>query len=300
MELNRLTANDRDLFNKFLALNTHELSAYAFENIYIWKGLFDIFFKVIGDSLCIFFRDKAGGLFMNLPPLAKTTERGVAEEAFVIMDSVNKNKEVSRTENVEGKDAIFYKGLGHPCIEKPCEYLYNRTELAQLKGDRFKSKRHGFNYFIERNEFEYQPFSSGHKEGCLLLYDSWIKNRQLKGDDYIYQSMLKDSRACFGVLLNDFEDLGFVGRVVMVNKEIKAFTFGFGLNKETFCIMYEITDLSIKGLSQFIFRQFCGELKGYSYINVMDDSGLENLKRVKLSYRPIRLIPCYTVKRKAG
>jgi len=63
-----------------------------------------------------------------------------------------------------------------------------------------------------------------------------------------------------------------------------AFTFGFKLNKDTFCILYEITDLSIKGLSQFIFRQFCSELKNHRYINIMDDSGLVNLKRVKLSY----------------
>jgi uncharacterized protein len=70
------------------------------------------------------------------------------------------------------------------------------------------------------------------------------------------------------------------------------------LDKDTFCILYEITDLTIKGLSQFIFRQFCSELKDYRYINVMDDSGLENLKRVKLSYRPLKVIPAYIVKRK--
>jgi len=76
-----------------------------------------------------------------------------------------------------------------------------------------------------------------------------------------------------------------------------AFTFGFKLNKDTFCILYEITDLSIKGLSQFIFRQFCSELKNHRYINIMDDSGLVNLKRVKLSYHPQRTIPSYTVTR---
>ncbi|MCM8780616.1 MAG: hypothetical protein NC908_01655 [Candidatus Omnitrophica bacterium] len=74
---------------------------------------------------------------------------------------------------------------------------------------------------------------------------------------------------------------------------IKAFTFGFGLSPDTFCILYEITDLSIKGLAQFIFRQFVCELKKYRYINIMDDSGLDNLKQVKFSYHPRRLIPAY-------
>ncbi len=42
MKLNKLTVKDKKLFDKFLGLKTHSLSVYAFENIYIWRGLFDI------------------------------------------------------------------------------------------------------------------------------------------------------------------------------------------------------------------------------------------------------------------
>jgi hypothetical protein len=63
----------------------------------------------------------------------------------------------------------------------------------------------------------------------------------------------------------------------------------YEINKDTFCILYEITDLSVKGLAQFIFKEFATELTGYKYINIMDDSGLENLKKVKLSYQPEKL-----------
>ena len=83
----------------------------------------------------------------------------------------------------------------------------------------------------------------------------------------------------------------------MLNKEIKAFSFGYRLNCNTFCILYEITDLGIKGLAQFIFRRFSQELKGYKYINIMDDSGLENLRKTKLAYKPARLISAYIINR---
>ena len=43
---------------------------------------------------------------------------------------------------------------------------------------------------------------------------------------------------------------------------------------------------------------FAQELKNYKFINVMDDSGLENLKKVKLSYHPVKLVPAYIVRRK--
>ncbi len=125
-----------------------------------------------------------------------------------------------------------------------------------------------------------------------------MKERQSQNQDRIYQGMLEDSRNCLKVALDNYASLGFMGRAVKIDKEIKAFTFGFRLNPDTFCILYEIADLSIKGLSQFIFRRFCSELEGYKYINIMDDSGLDNLKKVKLSYYPAKLIPAYIAKRK--
>jgi hypothetical protein len=112
--------------------------------------------------------------------------------------------------------------------------------------------------------------------------------------------MLGDSLNCLKILLGNYRKLGCIGRIAKVDKKIKAFSFGFRLNADTFCILYEVADLSAKGLSQFIFQRFSSELKDYRYINIMDDSGLENLKAVKLSYRPVKLVPAYIVKRRHG
>jgi hypothetical protein len=109
--------------------------------------------------------------------------------------------------------------------------------------------------------------------------------------------MLRDAQACLKVLLDNYAHLDCLGRLVKIDKKIKAFTFGYRINADTFAVLFEIADLSFKGLSQFIFRELCRELAGYKYINIMDDSGLENLKRVKLSYHPAGLIPNYIVKR---
>jgi hypothetical protein len=109
--------------------------------------------------------------------------------------------------------------------------------------------------------------------------------------------MLEDGLLCLENLFNKWDDLSFKGMVVKIDKQIRGFTLGFKINKNTFCINYEIADLAFKGIAQFIFRTFCQSLKNYKYINVMDDSGLENLKKVKLSYRPIKLVPAYIAKR---
>ena len=299
MELKKLTPKDKELFDRYLRLTKHELSVYAFENIYIWKGLFDIFWKIIEDSLCVFFKDKIG-CFLYIPPQGKHIRPAAVKGVFRIMDRYNSNKDISRIENVEAKELSFYKGLGYDYRYKFSDYICDRQELVDLAGNRFKSKRACLNYFLKHYKFRYLPFSLKFKNGCLKLYSLWMKERKDKFKDPIYQAMLQDSQTCLKIVLNHYRKLDFKGRIVKVDNRIKAFSFGFELNKDIFCILYEITDLSIKGLSQFIFHSFCSELKDYRYINVMDDSGLENLKKVKLSYHPVKLVPSYIIKRRDG
>lgn len=275
----------------------HELSVYTFENIYIWKGLFDIYWRVIDNSLCVFFQD-AIGTFLYLPPLGKKASRAAVEEAFRIIDGFNKNKDVSRIENLEEQDLKVYQELGFKPSQKGVDYLEyvcSRQELADLKGDKFKSKRACYNYFTKHYEFKYLPFSKKDGPGCLKLYALWARQRKAKNRDKIYQGMILDSLTCLKTVLKDYARLNITGRVVKINRRICAFTFGFPVNQDTFCVLYEITDLSVKGLAQFIFREFCREMKDYKYINIMDDSGLENLKSVKLSYHPLKLIPAYII-----
>ena len=297
MKLNRLTLKDQVLLTKFLGLARQELSVCAFENIYIWRGLFDIRWAVIEDNLCLFFQDNIG-CFLYLPPLGERVSGAAVEESFRIMDKFNRNPDVSRLENAQEKELPFYQRLGYECRTKPGDYLCLRQDLAGLKGDKFKSQRASCNYFSKRYQSSYRPYSSSDKKECLRLYDEWMCRRKSRNTDRVYQGMLEDSRICLKILLENYRDLKAQARVVRIDNQIKGFSAGFKLNQDTYCILYEFTDLSIKGLSQFVFRSFCRELSEYKYINIMDDSGLENLKKVKLSYRPIKMIPAYIVTRK--
>jgi hypothetical protein len=297
MRFNRISLADKRIFDKYLSLSGHELSAYAFANIYIWRRLFDINWGMVEDSLCIFFQDKIG-TFLYLDPLGRNRSPQLIEKIFQTLDKFNKNKDISRIENIEEKDKVFYDNLGYERSEKSQDYLCLTKDLTDLKGDKFKSKRSAFNYFIKHYDFKYLPFSLKYEDECRKLYNCWMNQRKAANKDNIYRGMLKDSRETLMEVLNSYSRLGIIGRVVKIDGMVKAFTFGFKLNLDTFCILYEITDLSIKGLAQFIFRQFCRELRDYKYINIMDDSGLENLRKVKLSYHPARLIPAYIAKRK--
>lgn len=297
MKLNRLALKDRNLFEKFVPESGHGHCAYSFAMLYIFKDLFEIFWAVIDGSLCVFFKDSIG-CFLFLPPLCDAMDGNIIKKAFAVMDEYNVNPEVSRIENVREQDCRLYRDFGYDCVFKSHDFLCETNSLIGLRGNKFKSKRAAYNYFISHYDCEYLPFSGSYTDECLCLYAQWMQARLLKNNHAVYKGMMQDSFSCLKVLFDNYLFLGCEGRVVKINNEIKAFTFGIKVDQDTFCVLFEIADLSFKGLSQFIFRCFCREQKKFRYINMMDDSGLENLKRVKLSYHPEKRITAYIVQRR--
>jgi len=296
MKLERIAFKDRPLFERYVKLSKHELSVYAFENVYPWKGLFSIRWGLVRDCLCVFFQDSIG-CFLYLPPLGRKIDQCVLKEVFSVMDEYNKNKDISRIENVELSQLDAFRKFGLRYTQKPPEYICSRNEMAKLCGNKFKHKRACVNYFLKHHTYEYLVLTHALRKDCIVLYKQWMDNRKAQSQDPVYRGMLDDSYVTLKETLKSWRSLGMEGRVVKINGNTKAFTFGFPLNKDIFCVFYEVTDLEVKGLSQFIFQKFCAELKGYRYINVMDDSGLENLKKVKLSYHPAKIIPNYIITR---
>jgi len=296
MALNRLSLKDRDIFDKYLLTDHHQLCAFSFENIYIWRSLFQISWFIFNGDLCIFFKDKIG-CFMYLPPLGGEINQDTLKEAFAVMDGLNSNKEVSRIENIEEKTTASFRQLKFRCREKYPDYVCLRDKIAKLNGNQFKHKRAARNYFIKNYRYDCRPLRVEDGGPCWELFSRWQKERQSSNTDPVYRGMLQDSGIVLKDILDAYEDLRLEGMIVEVDGRAAAFTFGYKLNKETFCVLYEITDLKLKGLSQFIFSEFCRKLQDYRYINIMDDSGLQNLKRAKMAFRPVKLIANYIATR---
>lgn len=296
MKLRILSLRDKEIFRRYLDSQNHALSVFSFANIFIWKRLYKVSWAIFCGSLCIFFQDRWGA-FLYLPPLGNKPTPELIEQIFAQLDKFNRNRGISRIENIEEQELKDYQQLGLECRIKSEDYLCSRADLAQLSGNKYKSQRAAYNYFLKNYHSEYLPYQPKDKADCLSLYRQWAKARRLCNKDALYQGMLEDSYNSLQVALDDFPKLDLTGRIVKVDGEIKGFSFGYEINSQSFCILYEITDLALKGLAQFIFRRFAQDLDGYKYINIMDDSGLENLKKVKLSYHPLKLIPAYIAKR---
>ena len=188
------------------------------------------------------------------------------------MLETNRNPQIARIENVPQEMLPFLldqhlEGRGHSyppdtVVVKETEFLYETQALAQLKGNRYKSKRHAYNAFVARDpNANLSRYSPADRAECLALYDTWQESRAAKCSDAIYRAMLEDSRCAHQIGLAHADALGLIGRVVKINGHIRGWTFGYPLNADTFCILFEVTDLEIKGLAQFIYREFARETR---------------------------------------
>lgn len=299
MNLRAISLKDKAIFERYLKLKKHWLCTYSFSNIFVWRGIFEIKWAVIEESLCIFFRDKIG-TFLYLPPLSAEFNPDATRAALRILKEANSNPLFAHIDNIEEKDVAFYRKLGCECTLNSHDYICLREDLTGLKGNDFKSKRASYNYFSKHYNHTYKPLSRDYAQECIKLYKSWAGQRKKGNADPVYQGMFDDSFLVLKNTFRNYANLGFKGVTVFVDKKLKAFTLGYPLDKENFCVFYEVADLEIKGLAQFIFREFSKKLQGYKYINTMDDSGIEGLRKVKLSYHPELLAASYSARIKNG
>lgn len=300
MRLQPLTLDDKPMFDRYACQTHTRLSHYAFAPIYVWREHFQLYWTLFSDCLCVFAK-QMDDYFMPILPVPIEMENPkylkVVSEAYQFMLDASRNPHIVRIENVPQQMTAFFERKGFCVRLKETEYLYETVALAELRGDRYKQQRHAYNTFVAQYPTAtLYPYCSDDQDECLALYDAWREARSQRYDDPLYNAMLDDSQSAHRIGISSAEALGLVGRVVRIDGEIKGYTFGYPLNADTFCVLFEITDLSIKGLAQFIYREFCKELMdAYKWVNAMDDSGLENLKRVKRSYHPYQLLPSYNL-----
>lgn len=287
--LNKLLIGDKELFEKYADRTDRFFSTYSFIANYVWSELLDYYWVIIDDHFCLFCKTK-DTFFMPIPPLGKAVSKKTVVECFKLMNELNKNKSYTRIEDISQNQVKFFDDLGYEIKEKGHEYICEQKGLTDLTGDSYKAKRALCNYFEKNYKFDYRKFRQQDRDSCLALFRIWQASRAKEHakDDY-YKALAEDSYNAHKKAMERFRDLELAGRVVVVDNKVSAYTFGYQLDDETFVVLFEVADLTIKGLSQFIFREFCKNMNKYKYINLMDDSGLENLKKVKLSYHPVKV-----------
>jgi hypothetical protein len=283
-----------------LRIGKHEIAAFSFNAIYLWKDFFEFLVEDIDGALCIFAKDQAG-MFMYLPPLREDLDECLVDKCFAYMEQKTPQGNSVRIENLTEDQADRLAGRKYDYSEAKEEYIYAKDDLVALRGSKYKAKRHDCNRLEKNHLVEMNDFDPTMKDVCGELYDRWADLTKKKVDD-VERGMIDENRRVHKIAFEESERLDLIGKVLLVDGDIKAYTFGYELNPEYFCIVFEIGDPDCAGASSLIFREFCSDekLRKYKYINTMDCLLLDRLKRPKESYHPIKKVKSFNLKRKNG
>jgi hypothetical protein len=308
----------KPVIEKYLAKLDVDISDYTFAANYIWLANSSGFYAIINKCFCLFVMT-GGELTMLLPPLGK--KKHVADamvRCFEIMNANNSSRYYARIDYVqasiieefvqsEDEAQSMFEMLEHYLVEKKLvDYVYEADRLIELRGNSYHTKRTEINKF--RNSYpdhRIEMLESGrHHDEIMNLFNKWVADRVKylpKDEEEAFLEGIHQERHAIKRMLKHYDELELVGLVIYIDGELKGFTAGERINDDTATVIIEKTDFEVMGCAQFIFREFSKMLKehyGIVYINVGDDMGFENLKKVKMSYRPHRLVPKYTIYQK--
>ncbi len=252
------------------------ISSFAFANIYLFRNKYNFKVSLLENSLLVT-GAKDGKTFFSilgtLPQKAILTEllkqydywKGISEEQAMLIPSEMCS---------EDRDNF--------------EYLYLRTDLAELPGKDFQKKRNLVNAFVKTYKLEERkilPIGKETLKDAMQILDEW---KQGKGEHADYDSAKE--------AIELHETLGFNGMVFYAKDIPVGYCQGETLaDGKSFAVHFEKADDRYKGVYQYINQEFAKIIPpSIHYINREQDLGDTGLRQAKMTYRPIGFVKLFS------
>lgn len=185
----------------------------------------------------------------------------------------------------------------HPQSEYD-DYVYNRDDLALLKGRKYAKKRNLIAQFqkthVQTGEVDFEPIEAASIPECLSFLDLWCEERNCRS--YTSDDLECEKQALIN-LLTHIHRYEVKGRVLRIRGEVVALGVAADLTADMGVLHFEKAFARYKGLYQF-FDRHCAEqlFAGCSWINKESDMGVANLAKAKKSYYPAMRIRSYELR----
>ncbi len=303
---------DRARLESYFTSLAEPLSDYTFSQLFTWRNSLRILWRELHGHLCVF-ANGTGDLTLLMPPIGDTGGDRAMAAAFDLMNDYNAVHGVpdrSRVEYVSDELLARFDRTGADVCRMGADYVYDVRRMIDLPGGDLASKRQAKGRFLRNYVHRVEPYhAAAHLDDCRALLERWRNHQDgqhaLSPDaDTGALKRHKESLAT-DLCLQTASRLGLRGMVVYVRGDdgwaVQGFTFGETLGRDQSSITIEKTDLGVKGLAQFIFSEFCRrEWCDRPFVNVGDDWGIETLAWTKMSYRPVKLLQKYVLRRTAA
>ncbi len=288
MNYKELSYNDRELFTKYIDACPQKTADFTFINLLVWNNLFNYSF-LEKDNL-LWLKNKENTQYAPLGDWNSID--------FTKIDCLKKGMSLHRVP--ERLKDILSSQFKENCIveEDPSndEYLYNREDLAHLKGNKYSKKRNHINKFLDSYTLDYREFdhnlSDEMKAQILDLQEKWCKANDCKYEEILFAEFVGTK-----YLFENIEKFPSLrGGALFDNSKLIAFTLGEKLDDKTFVVHFEKADANYLGVYQVINKNFIlNTVNDFVLINREQDLGLQGLRQAKHSYYPVDFLRKFTV-----
>lgn len=301
---NQITIEDRSHLEKYLNGYDYQTSGLSFSSLYMWRNINGFSWQMAGDYLLLSgishleMEDGTIEPFL-FPPLTKT---GVYEEEGLRRAIY----EAKRIFEEKGYELTLRLLPDHviDIIEAACpgelkfaadrpnyDYVYRRQDLVDLKGRDYHGKKNHLNYFHKNYQFEYVQLTSAMAEDAMRFIEEFNARKEIPEFE---MQLLKMEEEAMADVFRNLERVGYLAGAILIDDKIEALSVGGYLNKNTVTVHVEKANINFRGLYQAINNEFCKNVPSHiEYINREEDMGIPNLRKAKLSYKPVKLVEKY-------
>lgn len=285
MEFKKIKLCDAPKLNAFLQ-STDELTCeISFVNLLLWQPLYNSYF-CIEDNI-LFLKTQSGTNEAYSVPF------GDVKTGFekILKHCNNSYPTVWAQEGRRFREFKNLYGDNYNFIEHRNEfdYIYNSSNLINLSGKKYHSKRNHISAFSKQFDWHYEDITLQNIKEIKKCAELWYGQYDSPLDGGLITEMHG-----INLMLDNMENLGVNGGAIIVDNAVVAFTLGSPINKSVYDIHIEKAIPGFEAAYAVINREFASRnLNGYKFINRENDLGLEGLRRSKLSYKPEIILPKY-------
>lgn len=282
-ECRPLDIGDQPRFDAAFAADPPEISEFTFTNLYAWRDAYGLKVSALDGFLIVSaMKDGVKGFFKPA---------GTGDSEAVLARIAAERAPFIRIP--EGMVAIVRRVSGFTAREDRdnADYVYSCPALIELKGKSFDGKRNLIKKFRSRYRYEYIGLDQGSSEDCLDFQELWCITKGC-GDE---RGLAREHEAVL-TMCRHFSLFGLCGGAIRVEGRICAICVGQRLNADTMVMHVLKAFPDMPGLYQAMHNEFLSrEARGYAFVNMEQDLGLEGLRKAKLSYHPVRMVNKFTL-----
>lgn len=284
---------DKEIIEEYIIPSNERDCDLSFANLCSWQFITESSYAVMDGLLVIRFAHPKWGHEYFMP----MNKRGEADraQALQVLEQLAREADTKqeplclRSVSPALEEELAGSRLGNFNFVKDrdyFDYVYQRQDLAELKGKHYQPKRNHVNKFKREYNFTAEPLTQQAVAECLEFEASWCRVHGYEEDENIL-----NERQAMVYAFEHWERLGLRGLVIRVEGKVAAFTFGAPINHDTFGVHFEKADIRIDGAYSAVNQFFAASLpEEYVYLNREEDLGIPGLRQAKLSYQPAFLL----------